>query len=185
MRTALEQRVLDFIRQSRMVAAGDRVGVAVSGGADSVALLRLLESLRHALGVTLLVIHFDHMLRGTESDADARFVAELARANGLEYITAREDVRTAAMDNGLNIEEAARRLRYGFFERILTDQKATRIAVAHTADDQAETVLGHIIRGTGLTGFASIYPIFDFAGGGTICRPSLHIRRQELREYLH
>jgi tRNA(Ile)-lysidine synthase len=184
MRTALEHRVLDFIRQSRMVTAGDRVGVAVSGGADSVALLRLLESLRHALGVTLLVIHFDHMLRGAESDADARFVVELARANGLEYITAREDVRAAAMDNGLNIEEAARRLRYGFFERILADQKANRIAVAHSADDQAETVLGHIIRGTGLTGLASIYPIVDSPTGGSIVRPLLHIRRGELRDYL-
>src|ERR1700751_738689 len=145
MRTALEQRVLDFIRQSRMVSAGDRVGVAVSGGADSVALLRLLESLRHELGVTLLALHFDHMLRGTESDADARFVEELARASGLEYIKAREDVRGAATGNGLNLEEGARRLRYGFFERVLADQRAARIAVAHTADDQAETVLGHIM----------------------------------------
>jgi tRNA(Ile)-lysidine synthase len=184
MRTALEQRVLDFIRQSRMVSAGDRVGVAVSGGADSVALLRLLESLRHELGVTLLALHFDHMLRGTESDADARFVEELARASGLEYIKAREDVRAAATESGLNVEEAARRLRYGFFERVLADQKATRIAVAHTADDQAETVLGHIMRGTGLTGLAGIYPIVESPSGGSIVRPLLQIRRHELRDYL-
>src|ERR1700741_2236616 len=184
MRTALEQRVLDFIRRSRMMSAGDRVGVAVSGGADSVALLRLLESLRHELGVTLLVLHLDHMLRGTESDADARFVEELARASGLEYIKAREDVRAAATDNGLNLEEAARRLRYGFFERVLADQKATRIAVAHTADDQAETVLGHIMRGTGLTGLAGIYPIVESPSGGSIVRPLLQIRRHELRDYL-
>src|SRR5246127_2173252 len=184
MRTALEQRVLDFIRRSRMMSAGDRVGVAVSGGADSVALLRLLESLRHELGVTLLVLHLDHMLRGTESDADARFVEELARASGLEYIKAREDVRAAATESGLNVEEAARRLRYGFFERVLADQKATRIAVAHTADDQAETVLGHIMRGTGLTGLAGIYPIVESPNGGSIVRPLLHIRRHELRDYL-
>ena len=87
MRTALEQRVLDFIRQSRMASPGDRVGIAVSGGADSVALLRLLESLRLELGVTLLVIHFDHMLRGGESDRDATFVEELARARGLEFVS--------------------------------------------------------------------------------------------------
>ena len=184
MRTALEQRVLDFIRRSRMMSAGDRVGVAVSGGADSVALLRLLESLRHELGVTLLVLHLDHMLRGTESDADARFVEELARASGPEYIKAREDVRAAATDNGLNLEEAARRLRYGFFERVLADQRAARIAVAHTADDQAETVLGHIMRGTGLTGLASIYPIVESPSGGSIVRPLLQIRRHELRDYL-
>src|ERR1700719_1392656 len=185
MRTALEQRVLDFIRQSRMASAGDRVGVAVSGGADSVALLRLLESLRDELGVTLLVIHFDHMLRGADSDHDASFVEKLARARGLEFVSTREDVRAAATLNTSNIEETARHLRYGFFERILASQKATCIAVAHTADDQAETVLGHIVRGTGLTGLASIYPIVDSPSGGTIVRPLLHIRRQELREYLH
>ena len=184
MRTALEQRVLEFIRQSRMVSAGDRVGVAVSGGADSVALLRLLESLRQELGVTLLVIHFDHMLRGAESDRDASFVEELARARGLEFVSAREDVRAAATLNAGNIEETARHLRYGFFERILASQKATRVAVAHTADDQAETILAHMIRGTGLTGLASIYPIVDSPSGGTIVRPLLHIRRRDLRDYL-
>ena len=124
MRTALEQRVLDFIRESRMAAAGDRVGVAVSGGADSVALLRLLESLRDELGVALVVIHFDHMLRGEESDRDASFVEELARASGLEFVSAREDVRAAAAANGWNMEEAARRLRYAFFDRVLSRRKS-------------------------------------------------------------
>ena len=184
MRTALEQRVLDFIRESRMAGAGERIGIAVSGGADSVALLRLLESLRHELGVTLVVIHFDHMLRGEESDRDAAFVEELARASGLEFVSAREDVRAAAAHNDWNLEEAARRSRYAFFDRVLSDRKATRIAVAHTADDQAETVLGHIIRGTGPTGLASIYPIVESPSGGAIVRPLLQIRRSELRDYL-
>jgi tRNA(Ile)-lysidine synthase len=184
MRTPLEQRVLDFIRESRMASAGDRVGVAVSGGADSVALLRLLESLRDELGVALVVIHFDHMLRGVESDRDASFVEELARASGIEFVSAREDVQAAAANNGWNMEEAARRLRYGFFERVLSSGKATCIAVAHTADDQAETVLGHIIRGTGPTGLASIYPIVESPSGGAIVRPLLQIRRAELRDYL-
>jgi tRNA(Ile)-lysidine synthase len=184
MRTALEQRVLDFIRQSRMVSAGDRVGIAVSGGADSVALLCLLESLRGELGITLAVTHFDHMLRGTESDGDAGFVEGLARASGLEFVIAREDVRAAAVHGGWNMEEAARRLRYGFFDSVLANQEVTRIAVAHTADDQAETVLGHIMRGTGLTGLASIYPIVESPSGGSIVRPLLHIRRHELRDYL-
>ena len=184
MRTALEQRVLDFIRESRMASAGDRVGVAVSGGADSVALLRLLESLRDELGVALVVVHFDHMLRGEESDRDASFVEEMARASGLEFVSAREDVRAAAAQNGWNMEEAARRLRYAFFDRVLSSRKATRIAVAHTADDQAETVLAHIIRGTGPTGLASIYPIVESPSGGAIVRPLLPIRRAELRDYL-
>jgi tRNA(Ile)-lysidine synthase len=184
MRTPLEQRVLEFIRQSRMIAAGDRVGVAVSGGADSVGLFRLLESLRDELGVTLLAIHFDHMLRGQESDADARFVAELAQASGVEYFSARASVRAEAKRTGANLEDAARRLRYAFFERALREDRATRIAVAHTADDQAETVLGHVMRGTGLTGLAGIYPVVELSGGGTFVRPLLAARRQELRDYL-
>jgi len=179
MRTSLEQAVLETIRRSRMLRPGDRVGVAVSGGADSLALLRILENLRHDLGITLLVVHFDHQLRGAESEADAEFVAGLARESGLEYVVAREDVAKAAEEHGWNLEVAARRLRYGFFQRVIEEGRATRIAVAHTADDQAETVLAHIFRGTGLTGLAGIYPQL-----GPVVRPLLKTRRKELREFL-
>jgi tRNA(Ile)-lysidine synthase len=179
MRTPVEQQVLEAIGGARMVVPGDRVGVAVSGGADSVALLRLLENLRDALGISLLVVHFDHMLRGAESDAHAQFVAELARARGLEFIVAREDVAAAAARHRWNLEDAARRLRYAFFERVASEGRATRIAVAHTADDQAETVLAHVFRGTGPAGLAGIYPLT-----GAVVRPLLRTRRQDLRRYL-
>ncbi|HYL47692.1 MAG TPA: tRNA lysidine(34) synthetase TilS [Candidatus Limnocylindrales bacterium] len=179
MRTSLENAVLATIRQSHMLAAGDRVGVAVSGGADSVALLRVLENLRAHLGVTLLVVHFNHCLRGAESDADAVFVSNLASASGFEFVQDREDVASAARKHGWNLEEAARRLRYAFFERVVSEGRATRIAVAHTADDQAETVLAHIIRGTGPTGLAAIYPV-----AGSVVRPLLEVRRTELRSFL-
>ncbi len=162
-----------------MLAPGDRAGVAVSGGADSVALLRLLESLRERLGITLLVAHFDHMLRGAESEADARFVEQLARARGLEWVVEREDVAAAAAAHKWNLEDAARRLRYAFFERLVAEGRATRIVVAHTADDQAETVLAHILRGTGPAGLAGIYPAV-----GSVVRPMLAERREELRQYL-
>ncbi|MBZ5696622.1 MAG: tRNA lysidine(34) synthetase TilS [Acidobacteriia bacterium] len=177
--TLLEQRVLESLRRTHMVAPGDRVGVAVSGGADSVALLRLLENLREKLGITLVVVHFDHLLRGPESDADAEFVADLARARGLEWIVDREDVSAAAARHKWNLEDAARRLRYAFFERVVEEGRATRIAVAHTADDQAETVLAHLLRGTGPAGLAGIYPT-----AGSIVRPLLGERREDLRNYL-
>jgi tRNA(Ile)-lysidine synthase len=179
MRTPLEQSVLANIRTSRMLAAGNRVGVAVSGGADSVGLLRLLDRLRGELGITLAVVHFDHALRGTESEIDAAFVAELAEALGLEFLAAREDVGAEASRQRWNLEDAARRLRYAFFERVINQGKATHVAVAHTADDQAETVLAHLMRGTGPTGLAGIYPVV-----GTIVRPLLGTRRESLREYL-
>ncbi|MGA8768204.1 MAG: tRNA lysidine(34) synthetase TilS [Candidatus Acidiferrales bacterium] len=176
---SLANRVFETIRQVRMLAPGDRAGVAVSGGADSVALLRILESLRDRLGIALLIVHFDHRLRGAESDADARFVEDLARARGLECIVGCEDVSAVAAAHKWNLEDAARRLRYAFFERVVAEGRATRVVVAHTADDQAETVLAHILRGTGPAGLAGIYPAV-----GSIVRPLLRERREELREYL-
>ena len=175
----LENRILESIQEMHLLAPGDRVGVAVSGGADSVALLRILHGARQKLGLVLSVAHFDHCLRGAESDADAQFVADLARRLGLNFVLDRQDVSAAAKANKWNLEDAARRLRYAFFERLVSEGQANRIAVAHTADDQAETVLAHLIRGTGPTGLAGIYPI-----AGIVVRPLLRVRRQELREYL-
>ena len=182
MRTLLEQAVLKVVQNERMMAPGDRVGVAVSGGADSVALLRLLLNLREELGINLLVVHFDHSLRGAESDADAQFVAELSRAHWVSNLLWKRSARTfpqAAKKQGLNLEDAARRLRYGFFERTCASGKVTRIAIAHTADDQAETVLAHLIRGTGPTGLGGIYPV-----AGSVIRPLLGTRREDLRDFL-
>jgi tRNA(Ile)-lysidine synthase len=178
-RVPLEQSVLASIQSSRRLAAGNRVAVAVSGGADSVALLRLLDRLRDELGITLAVVHFNHDLRGAESEGDAAFVAELAEALKLEFVTAREDVRAEAARQGWNLEDAGRRLRYGFFDRLVGEGRATHIAVAHTADDQAETVLAHVMRGTGPTGLGGIHPV-----AGAIVRPLLGTRRENLREYL-
>ena len=175
----LEQRVLANIRRRKMLNAGDRIGVAVSGGADSVGLLRLLDALRGRLGIALLVFHFDHCLRGAESDADARFVVELARGLGIECVVERGDVLATASKNKWNLEDAGRRMRYAFFERVVAQGKAKRIAVAHTEDDQAETVLAHLLRGTGLTGLAGIHP-----QTGSIIRPLLGERRETLRQYL-
>jgi tRNA(Ile)-lysidine synthase len=178
-RVWLEQSVLTNIQTSRMLTAGNRVGVAVSGGADSVALLRLLERLRDELGITLTAVHFNHDLRGAESQGDAAFVAELAGALNVEFVAAREDVRAEATRQGWNLEDAGRRLRYAFFDRVIAQGYATHIAVAHTADDQAETLLAHVIRGTGPTGLGGIHPV-----AGAIVRPLLGTRREILREYL-
>jgi tRNA(Ile)-lysidine synthase len=175
----IERRVLKSLRESELLAPGDRVGVAVSGGADSVALLRLLHALRERLGITLTVLHFDHCLRGAASQADAQFVAHLAGSLHLEFIVERQDVQAAAARHKWNLEDAGRRLRYAFFERLAGENRVTRVAVAHTTDDQAETVLARLIRGTGPTGLAAIYPAV-----GQIVRPLLDHRREQLRSYL-
>jgi tRNA(Ile)-lysidine synthase len=138
-----------------------------------------VEALRGRLGISLLVVHFDHRLRGTESDADAEFVVELARDLGIECVVERGDVLGAASKNKWNLEDAGRRMRSAFFERLVAEGKASRIAVAHTEDDQAETVLAHLLRGTGPTGLAGIHP-----ETGPIVRPLLGERRETLRQYL-
>ncbi|HEY0704665.1 MAG TPA: tRNA lysidine(34) synthetase TilS [Candidatus Acidoferrales bacterium] len=153
---------------------------AVSGGADSVAMLRLLSALADELGITLLVAHLNHSLRGAESDGDAEFVRYLAQTHNLKFLQRVEDVAAAAERNGWNLEDAGRRLRRKFFDELVSEGSADRIAVAHTADDQAETLLAHLFRGTGITGLGGIHPV-----DGPVVRPLLEIRRQELRDYLY
>jgi tRNA(Ile)-lysidine synthetase-like protein len=261
----LAQRVLSHIRRQELLRAGDRVGVAVSGGIDSVALLRLMLELRGELGIVLSVVHFNHKLRWAESDADAEFVAELARAHDLEFFGDSDDVAQRAREEGVSVEAAARELRYGFFRyligeggnspsphgkdtlsqrtregwgnrdsgtldnvKIPTSPKTgekwgtqsavppesasrelkpdsedeslrgakaplfhplNRILTGHTLDDQAETVLLRMIRGTGMRGLGGIHPrvlVEDDDGEfcGEIIRPLLTTRRCELEQYL-
>src|SRR5579859_5899640 len=107
------------IQRQELLTAGDRVGVAVSGGIDSIALLRLLLELRSELGIVLSVVHFNHKLRGTESDADQEFVAKLASEFDLEFHVDGDDVAERAREDGVSVETAARELRYGFFRSLL------------------------------------------------------------------
>jgi tRNA(Ile)-lysidine synthase len=162
-----------------LLQPGQRIGVAVSGGADSVALLRLLMELREELGIVLVVVHFNHKLRGGSSDADERFVRELAEKYRLGFFVAREDIRARTKRERGNVEEVARRARYAFFEKLAKDELLAKVAVAHTADDQAETVLAHILRGTGLSGLRGIHQ-----QTGIVFRPLLGVRRADLRRYL-
>jgi tRNA(Ile)-lysidine synthase len=159
--------------------AGEHIGVAVSGGADSVALLRLLLELRESLGMVLCVAHFNHGLRGKASDADEKFVTKLAKNHKLELFVAREDVGAKAKRERANLEDAGRRARVAFFSELVKNGQVSRVAVAHTADDQAETVLAHILRGTGLAGLAGIH-----AQSGVVIRPLLKVRRADLQVYL-
>ncbi|MDE3137901.1 MAG: tRNA lysidine(34) synthetase TilS [Acidobacteriota bacterium] len=179
MQTPPASRVLATIERYGMIQPGDRVGIAVSGGGDSVALLLLFEHLREALGVTIVVLHFNHGLRGEAAEADERFVCELAGERGLACMVRREDVGAEAKRLGKNVEEVARERRYAFFRQLVTEGRVTRIATGHTADDQAETVLARLVRGSGLRGLAGIHPVL-----GPVVRPLIEIRRSELREYL-
>ena len=175
----LIKTILSTIARYHMVRAGDRVGAAVSGGSDSVALLRILQVLSEQQGILLSVVHFNHGLRGADSDEDEHFVEELAAQMGLPFISGRDDVAAVSRARRWNLEDAARRLRYGFFASLVGEGRIDLIAVAHTADDQAETVLARLARGTGPAGLSSIYPV-----KGHVVRPLIEARRAELRTFL-
>jgi tRNA(Ile)-lysidine synthase len=207
---SLAERVLSHIRRQELLSAGERIGVAVSGGIDSVALLRLLLELRGELGIVLSVVHFNHKLRGAESDSDQEFVSQLAREHDLQFYCAVGDVARHAVEKHVSVEAAARELRYAFFRALLGGSSAeglkpesihppfrvpegspslNKVVTAHTLDDQAETVLLRIIRGAGLRGIAGIYPkILVEDEDGDLCadivRPLLTTRRRHLEEYL-
>ena len=176
-------KVLRYIRDRQLLRAGDRVLVAVSGGADSIALLRALLELRGELGIVLAVAHFNHGLRGDESAADEAFVAELAQQHELEFFIHRGDVREHAVTSKLSIEAAGRQLRYRWFAELAQQHRFDSIATAHTLDDQAETVLLKFLRGAGSRGLAGIYPIVRHANA-RIVRPMLCVSRAEVESYL-
>jgi tRNA(Ile)-lysidine synthase len=187
----LQQAVLEYIRKHELLKAGDRVGVAVSGGADSVALLRLLLELRKEVGLVLSVVHFNHKLRGSESDQDERFVAELAQRHKLELRCQSGDVAAHAAEKHLSLETAAREMRYQYFRQLLLESRLNRIATGHTLDDQAETVLLKIVRGAGGRGLAGIYPQLSVTSSQQapspetfIIRPLLRTKRRDLEAYL-
>jgi tRNA(Ile)-lysidine synthase len=196
--------MLACIRRHDLLRPGDRVGVAVSGGADSVALLRLLLEARSELGILLAVVHFNHRIRAVEADADGAFVAELARRHGLEFHCGSGETVAHARESRLSLEAAARELRYTYFHRLLGTGILNRIATAHTLDDQSETVMLRFLRGAGTRGIAGIYPKIAIPGTAaagessesypdparshvakvSIVRPLLGSRRQQLRDYL-
>lgn len=187
----LSQSVLGYICKHDLLRAGNRVGVAVSGGADSVAVLRMLLELRSELGIVLWVVHLNHKLRDADSDDDEQFVRDIAAAHSLPLICECADVRAYAMKKRLSLETAARELRYQFFSRVLSEANLDKISTAHTLDDQAETVLLKLTRGAGTRGLAGIYPkisnqhsAVSIQPGKAIIRPLLATRRSEVEAYL-
>lgn len=187
----LKQRVFRFIQSEDLIPgkAGEnpKMLVGVSGGPDSVCLLHILDQLRDSLGVRLHVAHLNHMLRGVDSDADARYVAEFSGTLGIPVTVEKRDVEAYRKEHRLSLEEAAREVRYDFFSQVAESIGAVGIALGHTQDDQVETILMHLVRGTGLTGLRGMGPITLLRplGGGVlvVVRPLLEVARRETEEY--
>lgn len=169
-------RVAGIISRYSMTVPGGRVGVAVSGGADSVCLLHLLRNLAPALDLRLTVIHLNHKLRADESDRDEEFVRHLAGSLGYPLLTEAVDVAGV----GGNLEQAGRRARWSFYRGLIAANLVDVVATGHTSSDQAETVLYRLLRGSGTAGLSGIRPITDDG----IIRPLLDCSRQEVEVYL-
>ena len=182
----LRQRVLQFIREQGLIEGEEVLLVGVSGGPDSVCLLHILSQLKETLGVTLHVAHLDHMLRGADSAADSRYVSDLAQRLGTPATVERRDVGAYQQERRLSLEEAARKVRYDFYCEVAEVTGAKRIALGHTKDDQVETILMHLVRGTGLAGLRGMQPITTRQGREgalLLVRPLLEVTRAETEEY--
>jgi tRNA(Ile)-lysidine synthase len=183
---SIERRVLNYIRKNHIVKPGERVVVGVSGGPDSTALLIILSRLAPKLKLDITVAHFNHRLRSdVETAADLDFVRALSSSLGLPHTHSSGDVRAYGTEHHLSREDAARRLRYAFLSAQSSTVGACVVAVGHTLDDQAETVLLHLIRGTGLAGISGMRPRapWPINHGPELARPLLLLQREETERY--
>ena len=175
----MQERILQYINQNQMLQKGDNIVVGVSGGADSVCLFHVLQRLSGAYPFTMTVVHINHGLRGEAAKSDEEFAKRLAESYDIPYKSVEVDVEAEAKKRGMSIEEAGRMVRREVFERFAGECGANKIALGHHLDDQAETVIFNLVRGSGLTGLCGINPV-----RGQYIRPLLNISKEEIESYL-
>ena len=178
MKEEILEKVREHIARTRMISAGDRVLIALSGGADSVAMTGILLTLSEEMGFSVCAAHLNHCLRGGESDYDELFVKNFCSVHGIELKVERADVAAIAAASKRGIEECARSVRYEFLFRAADEMGANRVATAHTLSDNAETLIFNIVRGSGLKGLCGIPET-----RGRLIRPLLKLTRAETEEY--
>ncbi len=174
----LKKAILETIHDNNLIVSGEKIIVGISGGPDSVCLLHVLNSLEDELNIKIFAMHINHKLRGTEAENDEKYVKMLCSSLGIELQVKAFDIQKISKDNRISLEEAGRNIRYREFEAFASIVNAQKIAVAHNKNDQSETVLMHLIRGTGLDGLKGM----DFKRGMVI-RPLLNIDRKKIEEY--
>lgn len=173
------EKVKFTIKEHSLLEKGDRVLIAISGGADSVCMLNIFKRLAAEYDLELYAAHLNHMLRGDDAEDDECFTRDYCSKLGISFFSKKADVSLFAKEHSLTTEEAGRKLRYSFFDEIKAKENINRIATAHNSDDDVETVLMRFIRGTGITGLAGI----PYKTNGII-RPMLDITRREIEDYM-
>lgn len=173
------KQVRDFIKEHRMIEEGDRVIAGISGGADSVCLFFELLDYQQECSYIFEVVHIEHGIRGTESLEDAAFVERLCREHHIPFHLVQKDVSALAKEQRMSVEEMGRKVRYDAFGEICRERKANKIAVAHNLDDQAETILMNLVRGSGIKGLGGILPVRE-----QVIRPLLNTSRAQIEQEL-
>ncbi len=175
----LSEKVMSYIEKNLMFDKGDKVVVAVSGGPDSTCLLYILNELKEELGITLIGAHINHCLRGEESDKDEEYAKKTCEKLNIDFYSKRVDIHKVSEEKNLSCEMAGREVRYEFFKELTNKLNANKVALAHNANDQAETILMRIMRGTGIAGMIGIRPVRD----KIYVRPILHLSRKKIENY--
>ncbi len=181
------QSIKAYVEQNNMLTKGDRIVVGVSGGADSICLLHVLKQLSAEYDLCLIVVHINHGIRGAEADQDELYVRELCQLWELEYRSLSINVVELAKKERLSEEEAGRKVRYDAFFEVCEKERCNKVAIAHNRNDNAETVLFNLFRGSGILGISGIEPyriIRQSYGDVTLIRPLLGITRTDIEEYL-
>lgn len=181
------QKIKNYIKQNELLVKGDRIAVGVSGGADSICLLHVLFLLMKEYSLKLMAVHINHGIRGEEAARDEQFVARFCTERGIEFRSFYYDVKKLALEEGLSVEEAGRKVRYSAFSKICSEHQCNKLAIAHNKNDNAETVLFHLFRGSGIRGLSGMEANRLLSEGNSelrMIRPLLCVTREEIEEYL-
>lgn len=175
----MKEKVMSYILENNLIEKGDKVLVALSGGPDSLCLLNILNELSSKLSIKLYAAHLNHMLRGADADADEEYVKKVCKELDIPCFVKRVDINKYSQQTKLSSEMAGRKARYDFFDEVVSKEKINKIATAHTKNDQAETVLFRLMRGTGMEGLCGIKVKRD-----KVIRPILCLTRKEVEKYI-
>lgn len=175
----MKEKVIDTIKKYKLIEKGDKIVLGVSGGPDSIAMLDILKDLRNKFEFEIYVCHLNHMIRGQDAINDQKYVEQYCNKNQIEFFTKNVNIIEISNNQKIGTEECGRNARYNFFEEILEKTKSNKIATAHNKNDNAETVLMHLLRGSGISGLKGIKPIRN----NKFIKPLIECDRKEIEEY--
>ena len=173
------EEVLKTIEQYNLIEDGDKIVLAVSGGPDSIAMLDILRQLRDEIKFEIYVVHINHNIRGKDADEDEEYVKKYCENYNIKCFSKKIDVPTIAQNEKIGTEEAGRKVRYEYFDEILQKTNSNKIGIAHNKNDKVETIIMHLLRGSGVSGLRGIEPIRE----NKFIKPLIECDRQEIEKY--